>query len=321
MKRFALIMTLALVALAWSGPVRAQDAPTLASLEISLWPEFDRSELLAIYRGELDAAVPLPAAVEIAIPARVGQPTAVAYVDEAGQRLTQQYTTRIEGERLIVAFSLITPRFQLEYYDALPSDSAGKRTYTFAFTADYAIAALNLEFQMPPTAMGLGLDPPADTSVVGQEGLTYHLRQVGALAAGDTREWTFSYVKTDTALTAASLAPAPTATPTAAGGTGDSTVWLFVVAFVALIAVGVTGFWLGNRAQPAPVPAARQPQKRRGSGRGERPRQMPRHMPAQRQMQPLPTANGEARFCHQCGSELRPDSAFCHVCGTSVRGR
>jgi hypothetical protein len=111
--------------------------------------------------------------------------------------------------------------------------------------------------------------------VVGQEGLTYHLRQVGALAAGDTREWTFSYVKTDTALTAASLAPAPTATPTAAGGTGDSTVWIFMVAFVALIAVGATGFWLGNRAQPAPVPAARQPQKRRGSGRGERPRQMP----------------------------------------------
>jgi hypothetical protein len=86
---------------------------------------------------------------------------------------------------------------------------------------------------------------------------------------------------------------------------------------VALIAVGATGFWLGNRAQPAPVPAARQPQKRRGSGRGER----PRHLPAQRQVRPLPPANGEARFCHQCGSELRSDSAFCHVCGTSVRGR
>ena len=319
MKRFVLIMALALVALAWSGPVRAQDAPTLAGLEVSLWPEYDRSELLVIYRGELDAAVPLPAAVEIAIPARAGQPTAVAYVDEAGQRLTQQYTTRIEGDLLIVAFSLITPRFQIEYYDALPVDSAGKRTYTFAYTADYTIAALNLEFQMPPTAMGLGLDPPADTSVVGQEGLTYHLRQVGALAAGDTRQWTFSYVKTATALTAAGLAPAPTATPTAAGGTGDSTVWIFLVAFVALIAVGVTGFWLVNRAQPAPVPAARQPQKRRGSGRGERsPQPRPEARP---QVQPLPPANGEARFCHQCGSELRSDSAFCHVCGTSVRGR
>jgi hypothetical protein len=309
MKRI-LTMTFLLVILA--GPVQAQEAPTLASLEIALWPEFDRPEVLVIYRGQLDADVALPAPMEIYLPTRVGQPTAVAYVDEAGQRLNQPYTTRTEGDWLVVAFELGTRAFQLEYYDALPSDTSGRRTYTFSYTADYPTTSLNLEFQEPPTAEGFVLDPPADAVVDGAYGLTYHLVQAGALASGETREWTLAYVKDNSDLTAAGLpepeAPGPSAaTPGATEGAGNSTIWIFLVAFVALIAVGVTGYWLGHRTQQAPqaIPPASQRQKRRGSGRGNR---------LQRS-----SVGGEARFCHQCGAELRSDSVFCHECGASVR--
>ena len=283
----------------------------MANLEIALWPEFDRPEVLVIYRGQLGADVPLPASIEIALPARVGQPTAMAYVDEAGQRFNQQYTTRVEGDQLMVAFELGTTAFQLEYYDALPTDTDGKRSYTFAYTADYDTAVLNLEFQQPPTAQGFVLDPPADTTIVGSDGLSYHLLQAGAMASGDTQEWTFSYVKDNADLTAAGLVQpeVPVSTVPATTGEGvDSTIWIFLVAFVVLIAVGGTGYWLGHRTQPAPrapQPTPRR-QKRRGSGRGDR---------AQR-----PPAIAEARFCHQCGAELRRDSTFCHQCGASVRG-
>ena len=283
----------------------------MANLEIALWPEFDRPEVLVIYRGQLSADVPLPAPIEIALPARVGQPTAMAYVDEAGQRFNQQYTTRVEGDQLMVAFELGTTAFQLEYYDALPADSDGKRSYTFAYTADYDTAVLNLEFQQPPTGQGFVLDPPADTTIVGSDGLSYHLLQAGAMASGDTQEWTFSYVKDNADLTAAGLVQPEVPVPTVPATTGegvDSTIWIFLVAFVVLIAVGGTGYWLGHRTQPAPrapQPTPRR-QKRRGSGQGGR---------AQR-----PPAIAEARFCHQCGAELRLDSTFCHECGTSVRG-
>ena len=307
MKRLLLILVLCWVALA--GLVQAQESPTLASLEISVWPEYDRPEVLVIYRGELDADVSLPALVEIAVPARVGQPTAMAYVDDLGQRLNQQYTTRVEGDSLIVSFELVTQSFQLEYYDALPAGEAGERTYSFAYTADYPITALNMEFQVPPTAQGFLLSPPADTVVEGGGGLNYHLIQAGTLAAGDTREWTFSYVKDNSVLTAASLEPAATSAPQApaADGVGDSTIWIFLVSFVALIGVGVTGYWLGHRTQTTSerIRPAPKPQKRRGSGRGDG-------------IQP-PSSGGKARFCHKCGAELRSDSAFCHECGTSVR--
>ncbi|MGD9405519.1 MAG: hypothetical protein PVH95_10255, partial [Anaerolineae bacterium] len=157
-----LLVILVLCGLGLTGLVHAQDSPSLASLDISLWPEYDRPELLVIYRGQLDADVELPASLEIAIPAQVGQPTAVAYVDEAGERLNHQYTTRLEGDSLIVTFELVTQRFQLEYYDALSQGEAGERIFTFAYTADYPTTAVNIEFQVPPTAQNFQLSPPAD---------------------------------------------------------------------------------------------------------------------------------------------------------------
>ena len=308
MKRL-LLLVLLLASLTWS--VQAQEEPTLENLEVALWPEYDRPEVLVIYRGLLSADVPLPAPIEIAVPARVGQPTAMAYVDDSGQRFNQQYTTRVEGDWLIVAFELSTTAFQLEYYDALPVDTGGTRSYTYAYTADYDTAALNLEFQEPPTAQGFALVPPTDTVIVGGDGLNYHLIQSGALAQGDTREWTFSYVKDNADLTVASVSVQPEATvpsAPASASSGDTTIWIFLVAFVVLIAVGTTGYWLGHRTQPASQVAqsALRPQKRRGSGRGDQVQRRP--------------AVSDVRFCHQCGAELRSDSIFCHKCGTSVRG-
>jgi hypothetical protein len=308
MKRLFVIMVLWGVGL--TGLVQAQESPSLASLDVSLWPEYDRPEVLVIYRGQLDAEVALPASLEIAVPARVGQPTAVAYVDEAGERLNQQYTTRLEGDSLIVIFELVTQRFQLEYYDALPQGETGERSYTFAYAADYPTAALNVEFQVPPTAQGFQLSPPADAVVEGGGGLTYHLVQAGTLAAGDAREWTFSYVKDNSELTEASLEPVASPVPSAPAtgeGSGDSIIWIFLVSFVALIGVGVTGYWLGHRTQTASqrIQPSPRPKKRRGSGRGERTQH--------------PFSGGAVRFCHQCGAELRLDSAYCHECGASVR--
>ena len=307
-----LFLTLAFFVLVLSGTVLAQDAPVLSDLEISLWPEYDRPEVLVIYRGLFAEDTPLPVPVAISIPARVGQPTAVAYVGEGGQRLNQPYTTRVEGDWLVVACELNTLGFQLEYYDALSADSAGQRRYTYTHVADYPITDLNLNFQVPLTAQDFALEPPADSVITESDGLIYHLVSAGALAQGEERRWALAYRKDNEELTISAFAqpgtPVPAPSP-ATGGTGNSTVLIFLVAFVALIAVGATAFWLGRRTQPLPpeIPASRP--KRRGSGRG-----------SEVQPQRLSLSGGqEALFCHQCGAELRADSDFCHKCGTAVR--
>jgi hypothetical protein len=283
----------------------AQDSVTLSDLEISLWPEFDRPEVLVIYRGLLSSDTQLPASVEIAVPARAGQPTAVAYVGEGGQRLNQAYTTRMEGESLIVSFTLETLGFQLEYYDALPIDATGQRQYTFTYIADYGLSSLNLDFQVPPTAEGFSLEPAADVSTTESDGLQYQLVNAGAMAPNEERTWTFRYQKDSDTLTQDSLAPVvpTTAAPAAPVDEQDnSIVLIFLVAFVALVAVGAGAFWLGSRTRPVEEPSPVKQYKRRGSGRGER-----------------ASALGGSLFCHQCGAGLRPDSDFCHKCGAAVR--
>jgi hypothetical protein len=293
-----------LALLAW--PAGAQDEPTLTSLELALWPEFDQPEVLVIYRGLFAPETLLPVPVEIRIPARVGQPTAVAYVGEGGQRFNQEHEARLEGDWLVVSFELPTQGFQLEYYDALPVDAADRREYLFSYTADYDLDTLNLEFQVPPTAEEFTLEPPTDSVVPETDGLVYHLVEAGSLSQGETRSWTFSYQKADSDLTVSAFVqdatqepPAPTVTTAA----DNSTVLIFLVAFVGLVAVGAAAFWLGRRAQPISEvpPAAPRRRKRRGSGRG------------------TPPPREESAFCYKCGAELRLDSEFCYKCGAAVR--
>jgi hypothetical protein len=295
-------------------PVQAQQPPTLSTLEIALWPEYDRPDVLVIYRGQLAEGTSVPVSVELRLPADVGQPHAVAYVGEGGQRFNQQYTTRVEGDWLVVSFELSTQAFQVEYYDPLTVDASGQREYTFTYTADYAIDALSLEVQVPPRAEAVSLDPPADSTTRGSDGLDYQLVEAGSMAQGETGSWTLTYEKADSELTQDILAPAETtagSTAPPAQNSDNSTVIIFAVSFVALIAVGAGAFWLGKQTQPDAEPAAgsRTGRKRRGSGRGSTSKQ-----------ESYPNrAGGGAFFCHQCGVALRADSEFCHKCGAEVR--
>jgi hypothetical protein len=84
------------------GPAVVLNAPTITTaqaelrleqLQIDLWPEHDRPEMLIIFRGTLSADVPLPASVTLRVPARVGEPDAVAYNDGSGDLLLATYST------------------------------------------------------------------------------------------------------------------------------------------------------------------------------------------------------------------------------------
>jgi len=290
------------------GPVSAQEPPALSSLTISLWPEYDDPSLLVIYRGQFAAGATLPLPVEFRIPAEAGQPAALAYLDERGQLLTLEYTTRAEGDRLVVAFELPTPDFHLEYYAPLPGSPApGQRTFTYTYAADYTVAALDLKVQEPLGSQGLKLEPAADSVIQDADGLNYHLASAGPLRQNDTATWTVSYEKTDSGLTIGAFqtteTPAATASPAAQEESkGIPGILIAVLALIALAAIGAGAFWLGKRAQPAPQPAALS--KRRRGGRTKRPVQ--------------PNVQ-DAGFCFKCGARLRAGADFCHQCGAAVR--
>ncbi len=308
MKR--LIFVLVAVLLSLSVPARAQSAqPVLSIVSVALWPEYDQPKMLVIYAGHFAEGTALPVAAEVRIPASVGQPSAVAYADQNGQLISQQYTTRANGDWEVVSFQAPTLDFQVEYYAPLQI-SGEQRTFDYTFMADYPVTSLSLEVQVPPTAKAFTLDPPASSTTQEADGLTYQESSAGPLSQGATQGWKVSYQKADSLLTVALLptpAPSgltPTPLPAPAGSAGgSSTLLIFLFGFIGLVAVGVGAFWLGRRVQ-SPVSDS-------GVGRGAKAAPKAAHADA--------TDLTDVLFCRQCGARLRLDSDFCHKCGAPVR--
>ena len=86
LKRFLYLIFL--LVLVFPMGVSAQDDVRLAYLQIDLWPEYDRSEMLVILRASLAADVSLPVDVTFRSPAAAGEPNAVAVRQPDGSLFT-----------------------------------------------------------------------------------------------------------------------------------------------------------------------------------------------------------------------------------------
>lgn len=301
-------------------PVLAQDAEPLrlSALEIALWPEFDKPEVLVIIQGRLADDVPLPAELTLTMPQEAGEPHAVAWVDEAGQLLNAEYVVQVEGDATKITYTSLEGRgFQFEYYlDALQIEGE-RRHFTFRYRLDTSVDDLMLELQQPSGAANVVLNPPPVETSPGFAGLTYHRLPLGAMDVGQTVEWRVSYDKSDSRLSAEALStdsPGPVATPAAAlpSGTG-TTAGALVVAGVAL-ALAVATFWLLNSRQPA---KSRQLKPRSQEAKLPRPKKRKDRKGARPLVHSTEPTHG---FCHRCGAPLKEDALFCHRCGTRRKG-
>ena len=117
-KRFVLILSLILILAALVQPQmgRAQDEIYLGLLRVDLWPEFDRPEMLVIYKITLSLDK-IPTTLTFRIPKEAGQPYKVKVKAEDGNLYEIDYTYRVGSEWGEVTFEVDNPDFQLEYYD------------------------------------------------------------------------------------------------------------------------------------------------------------------------------------------------------------
>lgn len=287
-----LIVVLAIIllpALAAGPPSRSapKGNPRLASLQIEIWPEFDRPAALVILRGELAADVALPAAVSLRIAASSGGPTAVASSTGPSAGLFNvKYGRKNADDFITLSFEVPQRLFHVEFYEPLVTGTL-ERSYTYVWPGDLAMDRLSVILQEPAGALNLSVQPDLDGTATGQNGLRYRSAELGALEAGKQLPIKIRYTKTDSKTSAEILQPeAPNLSlvPTTGSSGRLPGWWALVLAVAAVLVIGAGAAFLWWR--------------RRGKVSGAQPR--------------------DAGFCSKCGAQPASGDRFCSKCGAPL---
>ena len=171
--------------------------PRLASLNIEIWPEYDRPAALVILRGALAESVKLPAAVTLRLPAASGGPGAVAYSKAAdGNLLNLKHESAKSGDFITLKFEVPERFFHVEFYEPIATGAAA-RAYRYVWPGDLAVEHVTVVVQEPASSSEFSVEPRLERLTTGQDGLRYRLGDLGALEAGKPLPIALRYTKLD----------------------------------------------------------------------------------------------------------------------------
>jgi hypothetical protein len=298
------ILVVTVLLLAAIVRVAAQEPDkTIRDATLQFWPEYDDPGLLVIYSGTFTDTTAFPQEIAFPLPENARGIQATSRETD-GRLITQQWEI-VDGK---LVYTLPGPGFQIEYYLDRPP-SGDERSITHAFETPYGIDSLDIRVQKPARATEFSLTPPPDSSIVGDDGLTYAVVRKSNLKPGDKLDFTIRYKKSGQGLTSAPSAvaqavPTPQPETAQASGAGSSFgTWLpyllIGVGLLALVAAAV--YWiLRGREGPAPRP---------GETRARSLKTAPPAVPDR-------ASSRDTVFCTQCGRQFGPDDRFCADCGT-----
>jgi hypothetical protein len=255
-----LLLALSLSALAALGIpalTHAQTPDRIASLDISVWPEFDDPRVLVQYDGQLAAKDGYPRDVSFYVPSGAAV-TATAYEDDTQKLLnTDPATIADAGNGLKrVTFKLPKPHFHLEYYNDMIKGAPDK-SFEFAYTPLLPADQINVQVQQPLKADKFTTVPPAAQVQEGMHGFKYYLFSYQTVAAEQPVKVQVSYVKTDPNPSLQNVTPPQTSpqtstqtTPTAAEAQPTDPQQLYlIVGLGAIAALGVLAVWMWYRSR------------------------------------------------------------------------
>lgn len=209
-----LILTTLLVMLFGVGFTSQEDNPIkISRMEIDFWPDYDRTQMLVIYRVQLTNDTELPARISLRIPSQAVTPYKVAIRDLDGLMYNVEYTLEPQGSWKQVVLTTSSNELYLEYYDPRLGKNDDERSFAFSWICDYPIDRLVIKAQEPRNSKNFKFDPelgPGELNAY--DNLIYHTGDFGALASGITFYAQLSYTRTGSELSASNL-PLIAATP------------------------------------------------------------------------------------------------------------
>jgi len=306
-RRSIFILAIIIAMMVFPSLVAGQGQPELASLEVDLWPEYDRPTVLVIYRIGLPSTIALPIELNLRIPAAAGAPNAVAAKQPDGSLITVPYESSTEGDWTTLTFTATTPETQLEYYDPGLNKEGSQREFSFTWPGDYAIGNLAIQVQQPFDATEMNISPDMGPGERGADGLIYYTGEYGALNAEQTFNTSVSYNKESDTLTSTNLSVDPIS-PVDDSAQGRSRLMSnlpYVLGGLGILLLVGGGFWYWQSSRNK----AEQVRRPRHKSAGQR-------QPAPNQ---VPASGLENIYCHQCGKRAGPGDKFCRACGTQLR--
>jgi hypothetical protein len=292
----------------------AQAEPTIGSLEVDLWPEYDNPGVLVIYRISLSPGVSLPAEMTLRIPAAAGEPFALAVRQLDGELVNLAYDHGQRGDWVVVQFTATMPEIQMEYYDPRLDKQDSSRSFLYTWPGDYAVEAFAIQVQQPFDANAMIISPSLGQGGRGSDGLAYYKADLGSLAAGQSFEIGFNYQKPTSTLSAETL-EVHSSEPIRVDDMGRLELPGFLPWVLGIVLLGivlVVGLWFG---MPYIVSGGLYQSLfgRKTSAVDKR----------RRRRLPVNVTGGktalEGAYCHQCGRRASPGDRFCRSCGTRLR--
>jgi hypothetical protein len=294
------ILLLAALALVFS-PAEAVARTEIERMEIDLLPEYDRPEVLVIYRITFLRAAQLPPQITLRIPRSVEKSFLLQFHNVDGFMDDLNSTVVQEGDWILVSFSTPTPTIQLSYYDPGMRKQAAQRWFEFIWLGDYFVRNLQVRVAQPANSSDMSVEPQPGATTEEVDGIQYYKLPFGVWDEGRVLRVQFSYEKLDDApsLNLISVKPITPLTDTGAFSGAARPQLLLVLTLMAIGALVVTGGLMGYMLTTRKAAAAQ--------------------LISADDLRPASEGEGEEDvFCSQCGRRAITGDVFCRVCGARL---
>lgn len=309
--RKVLVVFILAATLCTTAFTRQEESPVrIKRMEIDLWPDYDRAQLLVIYRVQISNDTPLPARVSLRIPNSAGAPYKVATRDLDGLLYNVGYSLEPEGSWNVVVLTTSSNELYIEHYDPNIITDEDTRSFTFSWICDYPIDELVVKVQQPRYSKDFSTTPFMGLGELNiADGLLYYKRDFGSLASGITFTASVSYTRTSNELSASNL-PVAAATPiiqnSGLGHTVSNVMTqvldnrslvvagsLILAGIVLMLVVSLlAGFWAN--------PFSNGFRKLRN------------------QRNPSEDLEVRVQYCPHCGKRTNPGDRYCRGCGNTI---
>jgi len=310
MKKLLILATLLAIVFNTGFTFQDENPIKIARMEIDLWPDYDRPQMLVIYRVQLSNDTQLPARISLRIPSQAITPYKVAIRDLDGLLYNVEYVLEPQGSWKQVVLTTSSNELYIEYYDPRLVKNDDDRSFAFSWICDYPIDKLIIKAQEPRNSKDFAFTPELGLGELNiYDNLIYHTGDFGALGSGITFSSQLSYTRTGSELSASNL-PVIAATPISQNSGFSQTISKVITQVLdnrslviadtfilcgILLMIGVTLF---ARSGSDPLTNYLRHKK----GKTNPPEEYASHI----------------QYCTHCGKRTYPGDRYCRGCGSTI---